>query len=52
MDRGWPSFTAPLEESNIVLKTDRTLWSINSAALRFIPAARLSAEGYGKYAVK
>ena len=77
---GWPSFTTPLEPSNIAEKQDLELgekrtevrstkagshlghvfddgpkptgrrYCINSASLRFIPAAKLEAEGYGKYA--
>jgi peptide methionine sulfoxide reductase msrA/msrB len=76
---GWPSFTRPIEDKNVIEHSDdshgmrrvevRSLqgdshlghlspdgprptglrYCINSASLRFIPVAKLEAEGYGKY---
>jgi peptide methionine sulfoxide reductase msrA/msrB len=76
---GWPSFTKPLEPTNVTTKTDRQFgmvrtevrsahgdshlghvfddgprptgqrYCMNSASMRFIPVAKLQAEGYGEY---
>ena len=76
---GWPSFSKPIVDENIVLKEDKSLFGtrtevrskhgdshlghvfddgprptgkrfcMNSASMRFVPAEKLEAEGYGAY---